>query len=182
MTRLTAVIDRIVVVVLGLVLLALGAFALVWWRAAVPELPARLHTSIFDGVTKNWWWPWALAVGGIILVVIALRWLTAHLPLRGMPALRLPGSDASGHMQVASAAIADAAARELAHAPGVRSMKATLVRDRGQSVLAMQGQIEPDTDLHALGTAADAVSRHVLEASARHDLHCRIKLTVHHGS
>lgn len=181
MSRFTLAIDRVVALVIGLVLLVAGAYALIWWQGGLLSLPTRLHTSALNGVTNDSWWPWAAGAGGVILAVIGLRWLAAHLPRRALPAFRLPGSAANGRLDVESSAIADAAARELGDIPGVRSVRARLVQDRGQDVLSMRGQIDSDADLVALGHATDLVSRHVAEAAARDDLQCRIQLGVHRG-
>lgn len=181
MSRLTLAVDRIVTLLIGLVILATGLYALLWWQGRLTNMPARVHTSVLNDVTAHAWWPWAVGVGGVILVAIGLRWLAAHLPRRSLPAFRLPGSAARGRLEIESSAVADAAARELSAMPGVRSVRARLVQDRGQDVLSIRGQIDSDADLVALGHAADAISGHVAQAAARDDLRCRIQLGVHRG-
>jgi len=181
MSRLTLTLDRIATLLVGLVILAAGLYALVWWQDRATTIPARLHTSVLNDVTAEGWWPWAAAIGGLVLVFVGVRWLAAHLPRRSLPAFRLPGSSPRGRLQIESSAVADAAARELSAAPGVRSVRARLVQDRGQDVLSMHGQIDSDADLVALGHAADAISRNVARAAARDDLRCRIQLGVHRG-
>lgn len=181
MSRLTLAVDRVVTLLIGLLLMAAGLYGLLWWQGRLTNLPKRLHTSVLTHVTTYAWWPWAAAVGGVILVLIGLRWLAAHLPRRSLPAFRLPGSGSRGRLEIESSAVADAAARELGAVAGVRSVRARLVQDRGQDVLSMRGQIDADADLVALGHAADAISRHVAQAAARNDLRCRIQLGVHLG-
>jgi hypothetical protein len=119
MSRLTLTLDRIATLLVGLVILAAGLYALVWWQDRATTIPARLHTSVLNDVTAEGWWPWAAAIGGLVLVFVGVRWLAAHLPRRSLPAFRLPGSSPRGRLQIESSAVADAAARELSAAPGI---------------------------------------------------------------
>lgn len=178
MSRAVIAVDRIAAALIGLILLAAGAYALAWSRRGVLSLPQQLQTTGLSSLTEQGWWPLALGLTGLILVLFGLRWLAAHIPERAMPTLRVPGSDNSGRLTVSSQAVADAAAEELEQTAGVESARARLIYDRGQAVLSMHSVITADADLEAIGTAADVVTAHVIDVTARNDLRCRIQLSV----
>src|SRR5947209_1632471 len=99
MRRGVLAVDRVVVLLLGLVLLALGV-ALVGWQAGFlddvwPSAPGSLHVDS-TGVTGNDSFEAVAIVAGVILVVLGVWWLLAHLPRRGVAPLRLPGGDVPG--------------------------------------------------------------------------------------
>ena len=182
MSRAVIVIDRIAILLVGLVLLAGGVYALGWWYGDVVDLPERLQSTTVESITEQRWWPLALGLSGIVLVIVGLRWLGAHIPNRATPTLRMSGSDSTGKLTVSSQAVADAAASEFKQTVGVDSVRARLIRDRGQTVLTMRGMISADADLSVVGRAADSLSSNVIQVTGRDDLRCRIQLGVRRKS
>jgi hypothetical protein len=119
MTRGALAFDRIMVLLIGVGLFALGLGAIAWQRGVLWQ-GQPLDLSALTALTGTSWWPWAQAAAGVLLVLVAVRWLLAHhqaprltrLPLSGEPGL---SADAN--------AVAHAAADMLAQQPAV--VKAT---------------------------------------------------------
>ena len=110
------------------------------------------------------WWPWATGIGGIDLILAALRWLVAHLPHRRSPAVTLAGSDRTRALTADLKAVAAASATVLADIPGVRSTSGTAITDRGQPTLSLTATLEPTADLATVTTAADRIGTQLATA------------------
>lgn len=180
MSRAVVVLDRFMTFLAGLILLVLGAAAILWWLGTFPSWPTRVDASVVVQDTKASWWPWAAAIAGIVLVLLGLRWLAAHLPSRGVAQVKLTGSGAQGRLSAQVRSVADTAAEVLQQTPGVRSARGTIQRDRGQLVARLRATVEPGADLHAVAGAADAVAADLQQVLGREDLRCRIQLRVAH--
>lgn len=178
MSRGTLALDRVATVLAALVCLVAGAAALVWWSGRTTVLPESVDAAPVTDVTGQSWWPWALGLAGVVLILLGLRWLTAHLPQRGVGLLALPGSSSEGRLQADAGTVADAAAEELGGVRGVRSSRGTVQRDRGQVVVRLTATIEPDADLDAVARGADRASGQLQDVLGRDDLHCRVQLRV----
>ncbi|WP_035858046.1 hypothetical protein [Cryptosporangium arvum] len=181
MRRSTLVLDRLAALVAGVALLGLGAALIAWpsgWLAdRWPATPDRISTGADDVVTAPWW-PWAAGVAGAVVVLVAAWWLLAHLPVRGVGALLLTGSDGNGRLALAPAGSADSAASMFAETPGVRSARARVVRERGTTVVDLTATLEPHADLAEVALAADAVAADLQDVLGRDDVAARVDLTV----
>lgn len=176
MSRGTLAIDRIVAALAGLVLIAVGVFALLWYSGRLGSAPTRMDLGGIRWLPKQQWWPWALGMAGVVLALLGLRWLLSHLPNRGVTNLYLPGSNAQGKLLVAAGPVADAAASALAKTPGVRSAKGRIGHDRGEIVARIDATIEREADLRVVAAAADAVTGDLQAALEREDLTSRVQL------
>ena len=92
--------DRAVVTVVALVLVGLGLLAVDWRTGTVLALGPRLDLGGLRTAVDSAWWPWVAAVVGVLLVVIALRWVLALLPGRGPGRVRLGASDQRGTLEL----------------------------------------------------------------------------------
>ena len=178
MSRATLAFDRVVGVVVALVVIGAGLFGIAWWSGRFASLPPRvdLDLSVLASWTTQTWWPWALAVAGVVAILLGLRWSIAHLPDRGVSHLSLTGSGSDGRLIVDAGTVAAAAAEALASTPGVRSSQGSIHRDRGQLVAVLKAKIEREADLQVIAAAADQTSAHLRQALQRDDLHCRVQL------
>jgi hypothetical protein len=116
MTRRAVTVDRIAVLLLGAGLLALGLAAVAWQRGALRQArPLDLSTAAELAGTP--WWPWSSGAAGIVLVLLALRWLFSHHPAPRVTRLGLADgrtadnvgltADASSVAQVAAATLTE---------------------------------------------------------------------------
>jgi len=176
MTRLATGLDRLLALLVGLVLIVVGAGAIVWQLGTFSRAPKTLTAPGLLNATTQSWWPWAVGIGGAVLILLALRWLAAHLPGRKVHAAKLAGSDATGKLTLDLTALAAAAAEALAEAPGVRSTTGKAVTDRGRSTLELIATVEPSADLATLTAAADRVSSDLNQALAEPAIATRVQL------
>ena len=180
MSRALVTLDRLMAFLVGLVLIAVGAAAALWWRGTFPSWPTTIRTRTAVDLTSQPWWPWAAGLLGVALVLLGLRWLAAHLPGRGISQLTLPGSTPAGRLLAQVRPVANAAAEALEHTPGVRSASATIREERGQLIARLNATIEQQADLHAVAAAADHVSANLASVLQRDDMHCQVNLAVAH--
>src|SRR5690349_7475360 len=118
----TLIIDRLALLLTGIVLTATGVVLAGWragWLAAAwPATPDRITTAPGSAMTAQPWWPWACAAAGLPAVLLGVWWLLAHLPRRAVNALLLPGSGREGRLLILPAGAAETAASVFAEAPG----------------------------------------------------------------
>lgn len=182
MGRTVLGLDRLAAIVLGLVLLVLGLAAAAWGAGWLVEVwaaaPQRLTLKTATDTVATAWWPWAAGVAGAVLVLLALWWLLAHLPRRGVGELSLEGSSTSGRLRIDPAGVAATAADVLSETPGVRSASSRVLRDRGQLVVALKATVEPDADLQSVVSATDDVATDLAQVLGRDDARARVQLGV----
>jgi hypothetical protein len=178
MSRGVIAFDRFASFLVGIVLVAAGAFALVWWLDLFSWLPQALNTSAVTDTTSQVWWPWVAGLVGAVLALLGLRWLAGHLPASRVGELTLPGSGTQGKLRAAAAPVAKAAAGVLETAPGVRSVSGRVLRERGQLLARLGATIEAEADLKTITSAADQVAADLARVLERDDLHCRVQLKV----
>jgi len=178
MSRTLAGLDRLLALLLGLILLAVGVGAIIWQGGWYHRAPRTLSVPWLSSATTASWWPWATGIGGIILILAALRWLVAHLPHRRSPAVTLAGSDRTGQLTADLSALAAASATVLADTPGVRSTSGTAITDRGQPTLRLTATLEPTADLATVTTAADRIGTQLATALPDPDVAAQVHLRV----
>lgn len=176
-SRKVLLLDRAATLLLAVALIAVGVGAIWWWTGSSP-VPDTLKAGSVNNLVAQSWWPWASAAVGVLLILLALRWIVSHLANRGVAKLNLKGSGSTGRLDVAASKVAGAAADAFTDTLGVRSAKGRVIRDRGQLVARLNATIEPDADLHRVATQADLVSAQLAQALDRDDVRCSVVLKV----
>lgn len=176
MSRRVVLVDRLAAALTGLLLVAAGLALVLWWTRVPASVPDTVDTGSVRRVLAQPWWPWALGAGGVLLLLIGVRWLLAHVPRRGTDRLQLPGTSADGRLRAASDPVARAAAEVLAATPGVRSAHGTVLRERGRVVATLSVLVEPGARLDELCAAADEVTAGLRQVLDRPDLQCSVRL------
>jgi len=175
--------DRFLALLLGLVLIALGAAVGAWglgqltrvWASAPEQTSTAGATST---VLEASWWPGAAAAGAVVLGLLGLWWLVAHVPRRSTGPLRLSGSDRSGTLLVDGSSAAQTAAEVLAETPGVRSASGRVVSDRGQLLAEISVTAEPSVDLAELAEAVERTTADLNTVLGRSDLRGRVAVRI----
>jgi hypothetical protein len=170
--------DRVVTFIIGLTLIAVGVLAIIWRLDLYPTIPDRTNTSAALARTTTPWWPWAVTIAGLILVLLGVRWLWAHLPIKRVAQLNIPGTGPKGRLQVNTKAVAAAAGDALTSTTGIRSARGTINRDRGQIVVDLRATADADANLHAIANGADQVAAELAQVLERPDLYCRVRINV----
>lgn len=144
-------VDRTVVALLGLLLLAGGVLGLVrsaggFGRAAADAaLVTDGQVSLAERYSP---WTWvALAVAGALVALLALRWLMAQLRTDGLRTLDLEPDDAHGTTTLQSSAVSTAVREEVEGYRGVSGASASLHDDPHHPRLELRVDVDDRADL-----------------------------------
>jgi hypothetical protein len=161
MNRTVLRLDRVLLAVAGLVLVAVGVAALLWTTGTLAQLldgvPASIDTTTTAEASSQAWWPWAAGAIAVLLAVIALWWMLAHLPTRSAHEQDLPGSTRAARLRISRSAVAQATAHAAQQIPSVQGASATLHDEGAELVLSLRVTVDPATDLPDLAGRIDDV-------------------------
>lgn len=152
MRRSTAILDRVVAGLLGAILLGAGLLGLAA-RFDVRPLSAwtdGLRPSRLPGHVAAEWFTWALAAAAILGVVLAVALLAANLDRRQTRTKIDEASDATGELRFHLADVAEAVAKHLQTAEGIRRARGRAEVDRGREVITITLDLSPDADFTAV--------------------------------
>lgn len=126
-------VNRTLLALLGLVLLAAGGLGLAYSFGAFgtgqrPVLPQPVRDYARD---QGWFW-WAVAGACLLLALLGLWWLLAQLRTDRVSRLDLTTDDRDGLTTVHAGAVTDAVETEVAGLRGVAGASASLIERRGR--------------------------------------------------
>jgi hypothetical protein len=136
-------------------------------------------TGRFFGAQGAWLWP-VIAVGGVIMLLLALRWLAALLFSTDRAGdLDIHPRGPAGRTVLAAGALTDAVAGEIESYRGVDSAQARLIGDSGSPALVVTATLEETADLAALRRRIEGEAlAHARSALDNPSLPVRLNLTV----
>ena len=181
MTRGTIAIDRVMALLVGVLLIVIGAGALIWHTGLIPGFPEVFTAHALTGAISAWWWRWAVAAVGVAFVGVALRWLAAHRPAGRATPIALHDSDTPGTVSIDPSAVASAAADALQRHPAVHSAKSKVVTDRGDRTIDMNVTAAHPGDLDEVVAAIDTTCTEIARATGGAPLATRSTLHVKGG-
>lgn len=128
-------VNRVVLALVGLLLLAAGAFGLAvgfdaFGTAESAVLPAQVRQFPRQ---QPWFW-WAVAAACLVIALLALRWLVAQLRTDRVGRLDLTTDDRDGQTVVHAGALTDAVEGEAEALRGVSAASAHLTDVRGRQL------------------------------------------------
>ncbi|WP_340687778.1 alkaline shock response membrane anchor protein AmaP [Amycolatopsis coloradensis] len=140
--------NRTLLVLIGLVLLAVGGFALGTHFGRIPLLDP--DATLVPGTAMPPGWVW-YAVAGVAVVVglLALRWLIAQ-PVRKPKSHTWRFDQEAGQTALAASTAVEPFTAEVATYPGVHAAHATLGGSQDAPVLAVVLSAEQDGDVAAI--------------------------------
>ena len=178
--------DRLMVGLVGAAFMLVGVGCMVWstrstswWPQWIQQLPDRVSIGPAVAWLASPWWPWLCGASALLLALVAVRWLVAHLPAKGVGYLRLPDDADSrdrGVLLVDARAAADAAALALNSLPGIETAVGSLDDVDGQLVARIDATIEATADLREVGRSCDQVSAQLAQVLGRRDVAVRVTL------
>ncbi|MBO9553231.1 hypothetical protein [Cellulomonas sp.] len=181
MRRSVLAVDRVLLLLLGLVLVVAGVAAVGWQvgflRDVWPSAPDQVGVDSTQ-VTGASSYPLLLALAGVVLVVLGLWWLLAHLPRRSVGPLRLPAGGRPGRLQVDPGPAVAAAAEVLAEDPDVRAAGGAVLRDRGELVVRLRTTVEPTASLPDVVATCDRVLADLSRVLPADQLRSRVEISV----
>ncbi|WP_380169241.1 hypothetical protein [Jannaschia sp. R86511] len=179
MSRGVLALDRVVVLLLGVLVVLGSAFLAVWGLGRWPGSPAEVSLTWFNGVPEHPWWPWALGVGGVLAVLVGLRAVLAHARRGRVRTAGLRGADdVPGRARADLAAVVEAAAEQLSRTPWVDSARGHVVLDRGTTVLELVAHVDAAADLATVRAAVDRTRDQLAVVLPAGTVHLRVRLDV----
>lgn len=176
MTRLATSLDRFAALVLGLLLILLGLGMLVWNTDWLPRIPQMITAPGLVTAAGTHWWPWALAGAGILLVLLALRWLITHTPKAKIKTQRLSGGE-NGVISVDLKEVAHGAAHALQQNSDIDSAKGKAIIDRGTRIIDLDVTANSAVLLTEVTGSIDDVGRQIAEVLG--DVTIATRTTIH---
>ena len=154
MSHRANVINRVVLIVLGLLLLAVGALGLALSigifgsrRATDPVLPQSVSTFPHG---RPWFW-WALAGVLLVIAVLSLLWLLTQFTTDRATRLDRTADAREGYTTLRASALTDAVEDEASGITGVTDASATVYERHGQQVFLRVG-LDADADIAEVRT------------------------------
>ena len=132
MSRRVDTANRTVLTLLGLLLLGGGAVGLAASSGAFGDPPPVLPVSARRFEDDQPWFWWAVAGAGLLIALLALRWLLAQLHTDRLSRLDLTRDDREGRTVVHAGALTDAVEDEATALRGVSGASAHLRDSRGR--------------------------------------------------
>lgn len=140
--------NRTLLVLTGLALLAGGAFAVGTHFGRIPLLKPDMALVPGTAMPPTWAW-YAVAGGAVVLGLLTLRWLIAQ-PVRKPKSRTWRFDEDAGNTTLAASTAVEPFTTELAAYPGVHDAHATLGGTQEAPVLALVLSAEQDADLTAV--------------------------------
>lgn len=179
----TARLDRVLLLGLGLLLTAAGVLGLLVglgvFGAPSPDKPVFDNVvGRFVGDNGAWLWP-VIAVAGLLLGYLALRWLVGQLRPTAVRDLQLEPRSTTGQTGLVSSAVTDAVTGEISRYRVVSSAGARLTGDELDPELRLRVQLDARADVAAIRRRieTEAVAR-VRQALDRPEMPVRLDLVV----
>lgn len=155
--------NRSLLTITGLALLATGAFGLLFGLGRLTDvLPGLDPTAplIPPGTQTPDWVPYAAIAAGTIIALLSFRWLLAQVRRRSTTnTWHLHTDPARGITRLPVAAAADGLAADVETYPGVHRASASLTGTRHEPALHLQVTTEEGTSIAAL---RDRIANHAL--------------------
>lgn len=160
MNRYIAALDRIVVLLLGVALVAAGAYIIAWDAGVqlIRTWVARLDRPRLLGIPEEDWWHWVLTGTFVVCLVAGFGLLYLNLRRRRTRAVELRHTESGTDVSVDLDPIADGVAAQLAQLPGVRNTKGRATVDRGLSTLSVVVNAEPGIDVVDFTARAEQIA------------------------
>lgn len=145
--------NRVMLALLGLLLLAGGVVALVRSFGGFGDVYARdsmITRAEGRYVDRNGAWLWTVvAVAAGVIALLALRWLLAQLRSDRVSSLELESDDRLGTTTLQSSAVTSAVCEEIESYRGVSSAKARLLHSAEQPDLVLEVSLDERADIAA---------------------------------
>ncbi|UUV30710.1 alkaline shock response membrane anchor protein AmaP [Amycolatopsis roodepoortensis] len=140
--------NRTLLVLTGIVLLAVGGFAVGTHFGRIPLLDPGATLVPGTAMPPGWVW-YAVAGAAVVVGLLALRWLIAQ-PVRKPKSHTWRFDQETGETSLAASAAVEPFTAEVATYPGVHAAHATLGGTQDAPVLAVVLSAEQDGDLAAI--------------------------------
>lgn len=165
MSRRPALVNRVGLTVIGLLLFAFGAAALVRGLNLYSRLFGAPHTAVVDQsarafADRNTWFWVALATAMFVIAVVAGCWLAAQFRRDREQVMRWEPDAPEGATTLSASALTDALHKDLSGSPYIRRSRAEFIGTPADPRLYLAVTVDPNADLAAArGGISDALRR-----------------------
>ncbi|WP_295629602.1 hypothetical protein [uncultured Corynebacterium sp.] len=163
MRKSTALLDRLVAAILGLILLAGGALGLaaVLDVAPMSEWTDGLRPSTLTDAVAADWFTWVLAAAVVLGFVLSIGLLAANVDRRIPRTTIDEDSDGTGEIRFHLGDVADGVAKHLRLHPEIRRARGRAEIDRGTDTITLVLDVEHDADVAAVRRLCEEAARDV---------------------
>ncbi|APT83999.1 hypothetical protein [Corynebacterium aquilae] len=181
MTRSLAFVDRLITLIFGLALLALGTFFIAINFGERHALDAQDWMKLDTWPAAYDWeyLPASLLAGGILATLIGLWLIVANLKRRRVARMNSSNNSPLGTITVNVANVADAMAESLEQLPKVNRASAKVVTDRKVKTLELTVTADPTVDVISLKRAI--AQQEAAFRSAVRDMNLASSYRIHLG-
>lgn len=176
MTRGLLRLDRLIALLVGLALVAVGLLVVDWRYREVFTYRDTLDTKPASDLMETAWWPWAFAAAGLVLGLLGLVWLLAHLRRGGPSTLRLRSSGPTGRVETDLRSVAATVAQRLGDLAPVTGVRGTTRVYGSHTIVELRGHVDVAADAEALTEAAEVCAADIAAAFPDDDITCRVVL------
>jgi len=176
-------VNRVLLVLLGLLCLAGGVVVLllsyrVFGTSTARQPLLRPATRGFADRNSGWFWL-AVAIGTLIVALLALRWLLAQLSVGRVGALEVDPGHPLGQTSVSTGGLSEAVRQEVEAYQGVDHACAHFYGASRRPRLRLDVALLPTADLGVVRTRleSEALAR-VVQATGRKDLTSLVRLQI----
>jgi hypothetical protein len=175
-------VNRIVLLLLGLLLLAAGGtgLALGFGRRLADTAVLPPIAPTFIAANHSWFWPTVVA-SAVVLALLGLVWVTAQLRTDRVSQLELASDPAAGSTTLLSRAILDAVGNEIADYDGVWRATARMSGRPARPRLVLKVTVEAGADLGAVRRQVESEAIAHVRAALETELPVRIEFGVAGG-
>ena len=176
--------NRVVLVLIGLVLLAIGGYGLLRGFGGLGDEEAEqpvLLESVRDFVGRHdaWFWP-AAAAASLLLAWLGYRWLRAQVPPRQpVGALELSDGDESGRIVLEPAGLAHAVEADLAQERGVTAAAVQILSHGDEPEVRVHVEVSDRLDVATLRQRLEArILPRLCQALEREQVHAIVRVDL----
>lgn len=152
MSHLLSAVDRILVLLLGVALVATGAWALLWLLDVdeAHSIARYYDSSVLENFLDSQWYPVALVAVAAAAALAGISLVSANLRRRKFDRLTASELPVGDSISVSVARVARSVGDSLAEKPDVDSASTSTTMDRGRRVVQWVVTAQPDIDLAGL--------------------------------
>ncbi|WP_235871201.1 hypothetical protein [Rhodococcus spongiicola] len=160
MKRATAALNRVLVLVVGLLLAAVGGAALAWERGVqvVRDAVTHIDSDWVTAIPDQSWWNWALAATIAVCFVLGTVVLVVDLRGRRAAPSTLLETATTTAVAIDLGPVAAGVAAELGRLPGVRRARGRAISDRGLATIQVILDADPHSDTATLVRTSEQVA------------------------
>lgn len=175
--------DRFLVLLFGVLLTAAGVLALL---VGLGVFGSRLRAQpVLDNVAgdyvgrnSQWLWP-VIALVGLLLGLLALRWLMKQLTPTAVRDLQLEQAATDGHTDLSGSAVTSAVSQEIRDYRGVTGASARLTGEETDPQLVLRVQLDRRADVAAVrDRISEQAIAHARQALDNPELPVQLDLVV----